>query len=278
MVKKLWMVILSALLIGACQPVPVYQTPTLEPVPIIKRLATIAPTLTPNVAEVSEQQTAVALQATPIPTLTPQPTLYMGVFLGETSQDPFAPVLSISGASQIVADVNPTTFPSGVRIICDIPEDGIFGLGWRENVRVVNELRCPIQIMFGFTGRIQIFEGGAMYHRLETGETWAISPASVDDVGRYWYLGQTAPLENVGISDIPAGRLAPAGEFASMWLIVPELREALGFAVQGAVNGDINVQRFDGGSLFLDANSGLSFALLLNGDAIGPYQGNIAFP
>jgi hypothetical protein len=278
MIRKLWTIILFAWVITACQPTLVYQTPTIEPVQIIKRLATIAPTLTPNVAEISEQQTAIASQATPIPTLTPQPTLYIGVFLGETSQDPFAPVLSISGASQIVQENNPTAFPSGIRIICDIPEDSIFGLGWRDNTQLVNELRCPIQIMFGFTGRIQVFEGGAMYYRPETGETWAISPASTGDSGQYWYLGQPPPLENVGISDIPAGRLAPASEFASMWLAIPELRQALGFAVQQAVNSDINVQRFDGGSLFLDANSGLSFVLLLNGDAIGPYQGNITLP
>jgi hypothetical protein len=278
MVKKFWAVmVLLALVIAGCQPTPVYQTPTTEPVTIIKRLATVAPTLTPNVAEVSEQQTAVAIPSTAIPTLTPQPTLYIGVFLGETSQDPFAPVLSISGASQIAVN-NPTALPSGIRIICDIPEDGIFGAGWRTHSRVINELRCPIQIMFGFTGRIQIFEGGAMYYRPETGEAWAISPPRTDDLGRYWYLGQTLPIENVGIGDIPSGRLAPADEFVSMWLSIPELREALGYALQRSFNGDINVQRFDGGSLFLDANSGLSFALLLNGDAIGPYQGNITLP
>lgn len=277
MVKKLWVIWLVALFLSACQPTPVYQTPTIEPVTINKRLATIAPTLTPNVAEVSEQQTAVAIQATPIPTLTPQPTLYIGVFLGETSQDPFAPILSISNASQI-AENNPTALPSGVRIICDIPEDQIFGGDWKANSRVVNELRCPIQIMFGFTGRIQIFEGGAMYYRPETGEVWAITPARTDQIGRYWYLGQTAVLENVGIGDIPAGRLAPDDEFVSMWLAIPELRDLIGYALQRSFNGDINVQRFDGGSLFLDANSGLSFALLLNGDAIGPYQGNIALP
>lgn len=277
MVKKIWAVMICVLILSACQPTPVYITPTIEPIPIIKRLATVAPTLTPNVAEISQHETAVAVQATPIPTLTPQPTLYIGVFLGETSQDPFAPVLSISSSSQVVAN-NPTALPSGIRIICDIPEDGIFGTGWRENERIVNELRCPIQIMFGFTGRIQIFEGGAMYYRPETGEAWAISPPRANDLGHYWYLGQITILENVGIGDIPAGRLPPAEEFASMWLAIPELREALGYALQRGFNGDINVQRFDGGSLFLDANSGLSFALLLNGDAIGPYQGNITLP
>ncbi|TVR24583.1 MAG: hypothetical protein EA396_01245 [Anaerolineaceae bacterium] len=250
---------------------PVSRDPTLEPVSIVKRLATIAPTATPDTDDSEPDAPAPTLAP---PTRTPTPTPYIGVFLGEAAVNPFAPVTRLDPAGAFV-DVPTPERPFAVRVFCDIPHNELFGAGWREDTALVDELRCPIQIMFGFRGRVQIFEGGAMYSRPETGEVWAIQPGRGGEGGAYWYVGSAPEVGEVQFDDVPPGRIIPTEEIGAVWLTVPQVRGAMGFAIQNAFNGDINVQRFDGGSLFLDASSGQVFVLSLDGTAAGPYAGDL---
>lgn len=268
MIRSLFLLVI---LLAACTPNggTVSIEPTLEPVSIVKRLATVAPTATP--APDDDAPDAPTPTFAP-PTRTPTTTPYIGVFLGEAAVNPFAPVTRLDPAAPFIDDATPER-PFAVRVFCDIPPDELFGAGWREDAALVDELRCPIQIMFGFRGRVQIFEGGAMYSRPETGEVWAIQPGRGGEGGAYWYVGSAPEVGTMQFDDVPPGRIIPTDEIGAVWLTVPQVRGAMGFAVQNAFNGDVNVQRFDGGALFLDASAGQTFVLLLDGSAVGPYAG-----
>jgi hypothetical protein len=267
MMRKL--LVVGVLFLAACtgdRSAP--ATPTLEPVAIVRPLATVAPTATLSDADRIATLTAVPESPTPIrPTATPTPTPYIGVFIGEAGADPFVPFTDFD-AQQLVFE---PTDPPGVRLICDIPENPAFGDAWREPQRVVNELRCPIQIMVAFDGILQIFERGAMYHRPETGEVWAVAPGRPGSVGDYWYLGNTPANMPPVLSDPPAGRFIPEGALGVMWSTINPVQESLGFGLQEPIPDVITVQRFTGGSLLLDTGSDQVFAFLLDGSAYGPY-------
>ena len=251
------------ILLTACETVyvPPQTAPTLTAPPIIKQLATPAPTLTPDsVAMVATQQ---ANAPTPIRTATPTPTItpYIGVFLGEIVQESNIP----NPANFIIPPTPINTIP----LICGFEADPVFGREWQTDHR--NALKCPIQERFGFNGRGQVFEGGAMYFRFETNEVWAIAPGSGTFSGLYWYEGQPNPSVVPGASVAPAGRFIPSGFIGSVWASIAPLQQALGLGLLPEGDSAVNVQRFDGGSLFLDVNAGQVFVLLLDGTAYGPY-------
>lgn len=249
-------------------------TPTLRPVAIVRPLATVGPTMT--VSDIDRIATLTAAPLTPSaepPTLTPSVTPYVGIFLGQAPVDPFEPVTSLNDPSQFVAE---PTFPeSGVRVVCEIEQGEAMGTAWQSEQRVVNELGCPIQIMFRFDAVVQIFERGAMYLRTDTGEVWAFAPGGLEEEGRYWYIDRTPDVASLEGITAPSGFFVPDGLIGAAWVTFAPIRDALGFAVQPAQPDRANLQRFAGGSLFLDNASGQVFALLLNGDAYGPYEANL---
>lgn len=251
------------IVLTACETVyvPPQSAPTLTAPAIIKQLATPAPTQTPDsVAMLATQQ---ANAPTPIRTPTPTPTItpYIGVFLGEIVQESNIP----NPANFVIPPTPINTIP----LICGFNADPVFGKRWEDEHK--NALKCPIQEKFGFNGRGQVFEGGAMYLRIETGEVWAIAPGRGTFSGFYWYEGQPNPSVVPGASVAPAGRFIPSGYIGSVWASIPPLQQALGLGLLPEGDSAVNVQRFDGGSLFLDVNAGQVFVLLLDGTAYGPY-------
>lgn len=251
------------MLLSACETVyvPPKTAPTFTPPPIIKQLATPAPTATlDSIALLATQQ---ANAPTPIrtPTHTPTITPYIGVFLGEIVDE-----LNIPNPANFFI---PPTPINTIPLICGFEPDPVFGTRWQAEHR--NALKCPIQEKFGFIGRGQAFEGGAMYLRVETNEVWAIAPGSGTFSGLYWYEGQPNPSIVPGAGVAPAGRFVPTGYLGSVWASIPALQQALGLGLLPEGDSAVNVQRFDGGSLFLDVNAGQVFVLLLDGTAYGPY-------
>lgn len=255
---RILIVLASLFTIAACQSTP-DSTPAPTEVALIRRIATLAPTATldPN---------AQRILPTSSPTITPipSPTAYVGVFIGEVSRedDILSPRRS-DPLSVVVVD-------SGVASACPLPIDAVFGAGWQTENRAVNGLGCPIQEMFGFEGKVQVFEGGVMYLREPTSEVWAIAPGGLSIVGQHWSITQAAGVFPVGLT-APDGFFVPDGVLGSVWATVPDARDALGFAATQLQDVDINIQRFDGGTLFLDVTTGQVFALLVNGSAFGPY-------
>jgi hypothetical protein len=152
---------------------------------------------------------------------------------------------------------------------CTIPPNDVFGAAWQQNDSVVRRLGCPIQIMFGFDGTVQIFERGVMYWRKDTSAIWAIVPGGAG-AGKFWFVAQPPNLTTSEFT-APDGLRVPSGGFGGVWKGVPGVRDALGFAQTDEQSVKMAMQLFDGGSLLLDSNAGQVFALMVNGDAFGPY-------
>jgi hypothetical protein len=238
-------------------------TPT--EVAIVRRLATIPPTATrdPN---------APLDLPSPTPSFAPPPsaTPYVGQFLGEVGSE--RDLLSIPGGNNS-GELPPVQIIVGESSSCEFPIDPVFGERWRTESRATNGLGCPIQVMFGFEARVQVFENGIIYTRTDTNEVWAISPGGLTIVGAHWNVSQLPLISAVGFVP-PGGLLAPTNEaISAVWAGVPEVRESLGWATADMQTVGVNIQRFNGGTLFLDVSTAQVFALLVNGDAYGPYQG-----
>jgi hypothetical protein len=250
--------LLIPVLLAACGSDDGTAAPSPTQVAIVRQLATARPTDTPD-------PNNPVLQATPTPSITPQPspTIYIGAFLGE------APLTGGGFRPGSPAISQPVETP-GVVAICQFEADPVFGTAWRGESRVTNGLRCAIQEMFGFDARVQVFQRGVMYLRPDTNEVWAIAPGGTVLAGRQWTVGQPSPVTPLTI-DAPQGMQVPQGTLGAVWSAMPEVREALGFAVLAESNTEINFQRFDGGALLLDLDTGQTFALLVTGAAYGPY-------
>lgn len=254
--------------LAGCQPtVPPTAAPQ-EQVIIVRPLATIAPTATPDPARQPPTAAPAFIGIPPTATPLPTPTAYIGVFLGETQEQ--------LGGEAVERQLPEFEAASGdAPLLCLAAPDTVFGTNWIEEDRVRTALRCPIQQSFGFEGRIQVFERGAIYWRVETGEMWAIAPGRLErgdavGVGQYWYV-DVSPQFQPGSITAPEGLQIPSGNIGGVWASIPEVQQALGFAVADVQDIGVNLQRFEGGTLFLDVTVGQAFALLLNGDAFGPY-------
>jgi hypothetical protein len=251
-------IICLVLICTSCTPI---SSPTEEALVVaVRQLATVDIPPTPDRAE--REATRRALPTTPTavpPTATPTNTPYIGVFLGTPGDE---------GTAAPVAEVviAPTENTSGE---CPIAFDPAFGEGWRSNVAIARRIGCPLQERFGFAGNVQVFERGVMYHRVDTNEVWAIQPGNIG-TGQYWYVNQSAPMPMEGLIP-PPGLRAPGSVFGSAWLTNNEISTGLGYGTTPEQAADLNVQRFDGGSLLLDVTVGQVFLLFDDGDAFGPY-------
>lgn len=251
---------LSIVLLVGCDTTS--PTPAAAPVVAVKQLVTVEIPPTLNAAE--RQATRLALPTTPtVPPPSPAPTEtpYIGVFLGEAQPDSenIAPIVDSLPTESLLANAS----------VCGIAPDSAFGQGWRTNPTVSRTLGCPIQERFGFAGDVQVFERGVMYRRSETNEVWAVRPGSLE-AGEYWYISQPPVITAAGLI-APEGLRVPSDVFGAIWLSDPNISEGLGYAVTPEQVADLNIQRYDGGTLFLDVTVGQVFALLVNGDAFGPY-------
>jgi hypothetical protein len=198
----------------------------------------------------------------PPPTPTPTETPYIGEFLGEAQQDNLPPIIAI------VPTALPDEAGDGTQT-CSVSIDPAFGDGWRSTPTITRTLGCPIQERFGFAGNVQVFERGVMYRRTETNEVWAVRPGSIQ-AGQYWYISQPPTVSASG-QLAPEGLRIPTDTFGAVWLSNSEIADQLGYAITPEQVADLNVQRYEGGTLFLDVTVGQVFVLLVNGDAYGPY-------
>jgi hypothetical protein len=249
--------LLIATLLAACNAQP---APTPTPPAIAngaKRLATVYVSPTPNAAE--QQATRLAASPTPalVTTPTPSPTVYIGVFLGASGVD--APV--IDGNIGTV-DITPTRPP----VRCALEADPVLGDRWRTEPLVTRGLGCAIEGFFPFAGSRQTFENGIMYGRA-SGQMWAIAPG---EPGLYWFVEQPPEAPEIDVN-APPGLIVPAENFGALWRSRPEIQQALGFARLATFDAALGYQRFEGGTLFQETETGTVFALMVDGLAYGPY-------
>ncbi|NWF71074.1 MAG: hypothetical protein HXY40_18480 [Chloroflexi bacterium] len=234
-----------------------------EPTALPRLLATVYMSPTPGV----EAQQATRLASRPTATITiPQTTAsatpYVGVFVGEAQLD--------DGAQPIM---NPDLFAPAtqpiVTRVCPIPPDADFGPAWNASSTISATLGCPIQQMFGFNGVVQIFERGVIYRRSDTGDLWAIAPGG-QEAGTYWYVAAAPTVIAQAVSP-PPGFQMPQGDFFALWLGIPGVFDALGYASTQEQEAALHLQRFDGGTLLKDVGVAQVFVLFNNGDVYGPY-------
>jgi hypothetical protein len=253
--------------LGACTTAP-FEEPTLTPPQIIRPLATVFISPTPN--DLQRQATAQAASPTPqtpTPTSIPSPTPYVGVFIGQAQRDEgFTNITTPFFAGDDVVALVPT----GDASACQIPVDSVFARIWRINRDIYDNLGCPIQERFGFFGRIQVFEGGAMYLQGENNAVWAILEGDGEE-GTYFYIENPRDNNTTGIT-APPGFILPEGIFADMWLSVANLRLLIGYALTPPQDVGVNIQRFEGGTFFLDVTVGQIYALLADGSHYGPFN------
>lgn len=262
--KRLIVTVLLCAL-AACQ--PTMPTPSLldQSAAAAKQLATVYMSPTPGDAQRQATRAAILPSPTPKPpTPVPSITPYIGVFIGE-AQDSGSEGLN-PALLNTTPSAEPVT-PSGN--ICQIEPNASFGIAWRQNDVITSRLGCPIQIMFGFDATVQIFEHGVIYWRKDTRETWAIQPGGTN-IGTFWDVAQPPNVSTTTIVS-PPGLRVPTGDIGGVWLGVPGVRDALGFAQTDEQPASITMQLFDSGALFFDSGAGQVFVLIVNGDVYGPY-------
>lgn len=243
--------------------------PTAAPTEVVMiwQLATVGPTATLSEPDrLATQQSVPPTSAAPAIGPTPTPTPFIGMFLGESPVDPLAqdaglPV-EVAAPTRVIQQPTP--------LVCNIPPGEMFGTIWASEGNLRSEMGCPLQATFGFTGMVQVFEGGVMYQNVERNEVWAIAPGEFGDAGDYWFLADLQPVTPSIIP--PEGRRVPQNQFGAMWATVAEAREDLEFALQEEQTIDVNIQRYEGGTLLLDVTVGIVFVLTVDGTAYGPFS------
>jgi hypothetical protein len=244
--------------------------PTLEsgyPEELSKRLATVYVSPTPGDADRRATQIASRPTITLIPpTVVASPTVYIGVFLGESSGEDVPIIDPARYQGTLISDLPTLAAPT-----CLIPTDPIFGTTWAANTTVADALGCAGEPVTSYVGTMQVFERGAMYF-IPSGEIWMIAPGGTEG-GRYWYVPQAPPDQGWEVPP-PEGLRMPTLGFGAVWKAIDGVRQTLGFARTDEQAASISVQRFDGGALFLDSSAGQVFALVgdqSGGTTYGPF-------
>ncbi len=259
--------LLIALLIAACSSPGSTQTAALStPAVQSKLLATLFISPTPNQQEQDATRLAIhASTPTVAPTDTPEPTAYIGVFMGDAQGvDGGVPILNPTEIQGTV--VIPTLGAPG----CAYPVDPVFGTSWTSNTAVAADLNCAGEPANSYVGTGQIFEHGVMYW-IPSGDIWAISPSSGIG-GRFWHVDQAPPDQGWTVP-APNGLQMPQNGFGAVWKAVDGVRQTLGFARVNEQSASLAVQRFAKGALIRDETAGQTFLLVGtdDGSAYGPY-------
>lgn len=254
--------LMIGLLASACAP---QEAPTPTPAAALRLLATAFYSPTPNEAErEATRQAASPPPAPTIPTVEPSATPYVGVFIGRAERENNLVAITepLFGGSRPGAA--PTVNPAR----CGIPIDAAYVDAWRTQPNVNERLGCPIQAAFGFFGEVQLFENGLMYRRPETREIWAI--LSTGRSGRHWAIEAPQSASTAGLQ-APRGLVVPGGDFGSLWLGVDGLRALIGWALAEPIRIPMGMQRFESGTMLLDASGEQIYALVADGTLYGPF-------
>lgn len=276
-IKRYWLGVL--LLLAACNGSHNDATPPADSVlgnsslPKVIVTVEIPLTITPTL-----EGGEAALAATSSPTvslrsgtLTPTPTPYVGVFIGEpTSVDTEGNVVippTIPPLVVIQPGGNPTTgqgvIPPAISTSpgapvgsCAIPVAEPFINAYTSNP-ILQNFGCPRETGFSTALVFQPFEQGRMFWR-DTKQIIVLGNS-----GTFWRVADswndTIPADDPSLVP-PSGLLQPVRGFGFVWRSNPTFRNSLGWALTTEFPLSSYWQEFDGGSLFIGDN-GLVFAI-----------------
>lgn len=270
-VPTLWtlLIIMFLCVSSACIPTETPASDALYPEDLPKRLATVY--ISPTPGDDERRATTIASRPTITlqqPTILPTATVYVGVFLGDSSGEDGGGALLDPAIYEgtLIANIPTLEAPT-----CLIPTDPLFGTTWASNTTMAETLDCAGEPITSYVGTTQVFERGVMYF-IPSGEIWVIAPGGASG-GRYWYVPQAPPDQGWEVPP-PEGLRMPTLGFGAVWKALDGVRQTLGFASTDEQAASISIQRFDGGALFLDSSAGQVFALIgeqSGGTAYGPF-------
>lgn len=256
------------LLVG-CDTLQGAQATQVESVSIASRpLATVHISPTPNAEQVRATSLASSPTPTPVlPSATPRPTDYVGVFIGEAE-----PLQGAIVDPEVFASISTPIPPTIAPAECTTAVDPAYATIWGTDSLISQRLGCPIQLGIGFQGQVQVFANGIMYRREDTEEVWAMLPDNPS--GEYLYFETAPDVSTAGVNP-PAGFIVPSGDIGGVWF-TNDLQEDIGFAQTPPLDIQMGWQRFSGGTFFLDSTSGQIFALLADGTLYGPFLAGLS--
>lgn len=256
-----------SLFLAACSPSTTPTPIVIESLAQPKQLATVYMSPTPD--EAQRQATRLAFQpsSTPPPTSgVPTATVYIGVFLGEAAS---LDNVAMMATSAVGTEVERTPLPRFAN--CPMPPDDRLQGSWRDDSAATRDLGCPAAEAIPYDGVTQIFERGVMYTNPD-GAIWALA-LRPDEPSQYWRIEGATPYQSIDVVP-PPNLQVPAVAFGALWMGVPGVRDALGFAQTEAADANFVVQLFQGGSLLHDTEAGQTFVLVGPDDmgtVYGPY-------
>jgi hypothetical protein len=266
-----WAILIIGLLwvLSGCSPAETPASEAQYPEDLPKQLATVY--ISPTPGDDERRATTIASRPTitvQVPTAIPTATVYVGVFLGDSSGEDGGGSLLDPAVFEgtLIANIPTLEAPT-----CLIPTDPLFGTNWAANSTLSETLACAGEPVTSYVGTTQIFERGVMYF-IPSGEIWVIAPGGTSG-GQYWYVPQAPPDQGWEVPP-PEGLRMPTLGFGAVWKAVDGVRQTLGFARTDEQAASISIQRFDGGALFLDSSAGQTFALIgdqSSGTAYGPF-------
>ncbi len=276
--------ILGVLLAGCGNPTP----PANPDGPVLtgfnsmpKALATVYISPTPNLPERQVTLTQRPTETLAPPTLTPTPTVYLGVFMGDRTLPPgtvgfqataprgplvvtLAPgAVTRTAASGGGAPIR-VTQPAGAARNCPMQPGPAFA-AVASNPAIQQRLGCPTAPSVTMRLVSQPFQTGFMFWR-ETKEIFALSTAAFQrdaTVDTYWRLTDTwnesLPASDPGLV-APPGLIQPVRGFGFAWRSNPAIRAALGWALSSEQVYDAAWEEFERGWM-MTGPTGAIFAL-----------------
>ncbi len=266
-----WWLALAMVALAACSP----ATPVPPPDELLapKQLATVLLTPTPVGTPILPATSTPVPSATATPT-PPPPTAtrtpYVGVFMGDGSAPLVLPTAPIPAVVEITLQpptplpglVNPafptaTPFVSAAGGSCAVGPDAAFAAAYQNNPDASAALGCPVGAGEPSGMAAQTFERGTMIWRA-AGEIYALSSQSVDGVSnRYWRVPdrwqEGDPPDDPSLTP-PEGLQQPIRGFGLAWRSHPQIRDALGWGVQGEAGYTGTYQPFERGGMLTGPN------------------------
>ncbi|NPV68377.1 MAG: hypothetical protein HPY64_14640 [Anaerolineae bacterium] len=261
--------VLLAVGLAACRPTA--PGPLSETLIAPRQLATVIISPTPvRTLVVPPTPTPVpSATRTPVPpTLTPSPTPYVGVFLGDGSVPLILPTASLAALVEItllpptpLGGALPPTYAiptmPGMAVAaggpCSAEVAAPFAAAIAARPEVGAALGCPLGPPETIFMAHQPFEQGVMFW-WSTGEIYALSLQPVSGVANpFWRVAdqwqEGMPQDDPSMT-VPAGLLQPIRGFGLAWRTNAQIRTALGWAVSNESGYTGMFQRFSGGAIF----------------------------